>query len=267
MHDYSTELAFAIDVARRGGRIAMSHFGRDPEARKKDDGSWVTEADWSVEAQIRLRIARTFPDHNILGEEEGLTAAGGGDPHPDAPTWIVDPIDGTNNYMRGIPIWATLVALRVGDETVVGVAHAPALEETYDGATGLGARMNGESISVDDAGSIDDAMFCFADANSFDRYDLRDVFDELTAGTYRNRGFGDFWGHMLVARGAAHIMIEPSLKVWDVAALQPIVSEAGGKLTRLDGGPWIDEGGCLSTNGALHDDVLKLLAAKGPSGR
>ena len=97
MHDFSTELEFALDTARRGGRIAMAHFGRDPEARKKDDGSWVTEADWAVESQIRLRIARTFPDHNILGEEEGLTAAGGGEPHADAPTWIVDPIDGTNN--------------------------------------------------------------------------------------------------------------------------------------------------------------------------
>ena len=242
----------------------MSHFGRDPEARQKDDGSWVTEADWAVESQIRLRIARTFPDHNVLGEEEGLTAAGGGDPHPDAPTWIIDPIDGTNNYMRAIPIWATLLALRIGDESVVGVAHAPALDETYDAAVGLGARLNGDPIRIDPVSSLDEAMFVFADAQSFVDYEMSAVFDELRATVYRNRGFGDFWGHMLVARGAAHIMIEPSLNVWDVAALQPIVSEAGGRLTRLDGGQWVDGGGCLTTNGVLHEQIRDLLAAKSP---
>ncbi|MDQ4144613.1 MAG: histidinol phosphatase [Actinomycetota bacterium] len=263
MHDYSTELAFALDVARRGGRVAMSHFGRNPEARQKDDGSWVTEADWAVESQIRLRIARTFPDHNILGEEEGLTAAGGGEPHPEAPTWIVDPIDGTNNYMRGIPIWATLVALRVGEESVVGVAHAPALDETYDAAVQLGARMNGQTIEVDRTESLSEAMFVFADAQSFVKYGIGDVFDELRERTYRNRGFGDFWGHMLVARGAAHVMIEPSLKLWDVAALQPIVTEAGGSISRLDGNPWVDAGGCVTTNGVLHQEVVTLLAERG----
>lgn len=266
MQDLSTELAFALDVARRGGRVAMSHFGRNPEARQKDDGSWVTEADWAVESQIRLRIARTFPDHNVLGEEEGLTAAGGGEPHPDAPTWVVDPIDGTNNYMRGIPIWATLVGLRIGADTVVGVAHAPALDETYDAARDLGARMNGEQIQVDPVTSLDEAMFVFADAQSFIEHGIGDVFDDLRAKTYRNRGFGDFWGHMLVARGAAHVMIEPSLKTWDVAALQPIVSEAGGRLTQLDGSPWVDGGGCLTTNGALHEQLENLIADRGDSG-
>lgn len=242
----------------------MAHFGRDPEARKKDDGSWVTEADWAVESQIRLRIARTFPDHNVLGEEEGLTAAGGGDPYADASTWIIDPIDGTNNYMRGIPIWATLLALRVDGETVVGVVHAPALDETYDAATNLGARLNGDPIHVDPVSSLDEAMFVFADAQSFVDYGISGVFDELRSKTYRNRGFGDFWGHMLVARGAAHIMIEPSLNVWDVAALQPIVAEAGGRLSRFDGGDWIDGGGCLTTNGVLHAQLQELLAEKPP---
>ena len=267
MHDYSTELSFALDAARRGGRIAMSHFGRDPEARRKEDGSWVTEADWAVESQIRLRIARTFPDHNVLGEEEGLSAAGGGDPHPDAPTWIIDPIDGTNNYMSAIPVWATLLALRVGDESVVGVAHAPALDETYDGALGLGARMNGRKIETDPVDSLAEASFLFGGTQAFYDHGLGDVFDHLRSTAYRSRGFGDFWGHLLVARGAAHVMIDPSVKVWDVAALQPIVSEAGGRLSRLDGAPWIDEGGCLTTNGVLHEDLVKLIVDKKGSGR
>ena len=260
MPDYSTELAFAIDVAKLGGRIAMGHFGKDPESRQKDDGTWVTEADWAVESQIRLRIARTFPDHNVLGEEEGLTAAGGGDPKPGAPTWVVDPIDGTNNYMAGIPIWATLIGLRVGEDSVVGVGHAPALGETYDGAIGLGARMNGQAIEVDPIDSFDRAMFCFADVAAFYEHELSGLFENLVGRVYRSRGFGDFWGHMLVARGAAHIMIEPTLNVWDVAALQPIISEAGGRLTQLDGSEWIDKGSCISTNGVLHDRVIEIAA-------
>ncbi|MDQ3877923.1 MAG: hypothetical protein M3290_06200, partial [Actinomycetota bacterium] len=113
MSEPSDYLDAAIELARLGGRVAMGHFGKGPDARTKADGTWVTEADWAAEAQIRLRIARTFPDHNVLGEEEGLTAAGGGSPVEGAPCWIVDPIDGTNNFMAGIPIWATLVALRM----------------------------------------------------------------------------------------------------------------------------------------------------------
>ena len=262
MTDFSTELAFALDVARRGGRIALAHFGRDPEARRKSDGTWVTEADWAVESQIRLRIARTFPNHNVLGEEEGLTAAGGGEPLPDAPTWVVDPIDGTNNYMAGIPIWATLVGLRVDDQSVVGVAHAPALEETYDGAIGHGARMNGEVIQVDPIHSLSEATCLFADPREFSEHGRGKAFEEICAGTFRNRGLGDFWGHMLVARGAAHVMLEPELKLWDVAALQPILSEAGGRMTDFAGASWTKAGDCMTTNGALHDQVVALLSQR-----
>ena len=258
--DYSTALGFALEAARLGGRIALSHFGRSPEARRKADGTWVSEADWAVESQIRLRISRAWPDHNVLGEEEGLTAAGGGAPTPGAPTWVIDPIDGTDNYLAGIPIWATLVGLHIGDDSVVGVAHAPALEETYDGALGLGARMNGETITVDPVEEMAEATFVFADTRSFLERGLTEAFDLLCARTSRNRGFGDFWGHMLVARGAAHIMLEPQLNVWDVAALQPIVAEAGGKLTDFAGKPWIDAGACATTNGPLHDEVVALLA-------
>lgn len=259
MTDLSTELTFALDVARLGGRIALGHFGRNPEAQRKADGTWVSEADWAVESQIRLRIARSWPDHNILGEEEGLTAAGGGEPTPGAPTWVIDPIDGTNNYLAGIPIWATLVGLRIDQESVVGVAHAPALQETYDGALGHGARMNGEAIAVDPVDKLEDATFLFADPRELLERGLASAFDELCVRSYRNRGLGDFWGHMLVARGAAHVMLESGLSMWDVAALQPIVSEAGGKLTDFAGKPWSAAGDCLTTNGPLHDQVVGLL--------
>lgn len=257
-NDYSTELEFALEAARLGGRIALGHFGRDPKQEQKADGTFVTEADWAVEAQIRLRIARTFPNHNVLGEEEGLTAAGGGAPDQDAPTWVIDPIDGTNNYIAGIPIWGVLIGLRIGDTSVVGACHAPALAETYDGALGLGARLNGTSITVEPVASLEEALFLYGGAEHLHAAGWGGFFDEMTGRVHRTRGFGDFWGHMLVARGAAHIMVEPQLKVWDVAALQPIVAEAGGRLTRAGGQPWVDGGSCLTTCGSLHDEVVAL---------
>lgn len=268
MTDYSKELAFARHVAELGGRIAMGHYGRGVggglKREQKKDGTWVTEADWAVEAQIRLRIARTYPDHNILGEEEGLTSAGGGAPVERAPTWIVDPIDGTNNYMAGIPIWATLVALQVERRNVLGVAHAPAIGETYSGALGLGAQMNGEPVRVAEASSLAEATVVFPDTKHFTTLGLKAFHEQLIESAWRSRGFGDFWGHMLVARGAAHVMVEPELSVWDVAALEPIVTEAGGRLTHLDGSPWTSPGSCLTTCGGLHEEVMALLARTTP---
>jgi histidinol-phosphatase len=258
MSDLSTYLEFARDLAEVGGRIAMGHFGTDIERKKKDDGTWVTEADWKAEAQMRLRIARTYPEHNILGEEEGLTAAGGGPPVDGAPTWVLDPIDGTNNFMAAIPVWATLVGLRIEGKPEVGVAHAPALGETYAGATGLGAHMNGEPISVSPVDDISQTTVLFAGVAGFRIAGLDEFFERLVTRAERTRGFGDFWGHMLVARGAAHVMVEPSLRDWDVVALQPIVAEAGGKLTQIDGSAWSDQKSCLTTNGVLHDEVVRL---------
>jgi histidinol-phosphatase len=236
----------------------MGHFRRDPEVRKKADGTWVSEADWAVEAQIRLRIARTFPDHNILGEEEGLTGAGGGQARSSAPTWIVDPIDATNNYIAGIPIWATLVALQFEGRNVVGAVSAPALDELYDAALGTGARMNGEGIHVSDVSVLEEATTVTPGAREFSEHGLAGFYAKLTHRCWRNRGFGDFWGHMLVARGAADVMAEPILNVWDFAALEPIVREAGGRITGLDSEPWRDQGSCLTTNGKLHDEILAL---------
>ena len=251
-------LEFARELAQIGGRIAEGHYRKDPQTKKKDDGTWVTEADWKAEAQMRLRIARVYPDHNILGEEEGLTSAGGGPATAETPTWVLDPIDGTNNFMAGIPAWATLVGLKIDDRAVVGVAHAPSLGETYEAAIGSGARMNGETIAVDPITDFSGATVVFADAASFRVAGLDEFFERLITRSWRSRGFGDFWGHMLVARGAAHIMVEPSLREWDVVALQPIVAEAGGMLTQIDGDDWRDKMSCLTTCGTLHDEAVRL---------
>ncbi len=267
MTDLSRALDFALETAQAAGKIALHHYQQELDAQRKADGTWVTKADWAVEAQIRIRIARAFPNHNILGEEEGLTGAGGGAPHEGAPTWIVDPIDGTNNYIAGIPIWATLVALRVDGESLAAVCHAPVLNETYDGAKGLGARMNGHAISVDPIVRLEDATFCHAGARSFRDTDNIGLYEKLVARAWRDRGFGDFWGHMLVARGAAHVMVEPTLNLWDVAALEPIVTEAGGRISGPTGAPWTEGEMCITTCGTLHDEVLLLVnGRRGPGG-
>ena len=254
----SAALSFALEAAERGGRVAMKHFGKHPPPKQKADGTWVTEADVAVEAQLRLLIARSWPDHNILGEEEGLSAAGGGPPTEGAPTWILDPIDGTHNYMNGIPIWATLIGLRVDEAFTVGVCHAPALGETYDGAVGLGARMNGTRIEARRTDSLETATVLHGDIKSFSKRSQQDFLDAMVEHSWRTRGLSDFWGHMLVARGAADVMVEPELNVWDYAALVPIVTEAGARMTRFDGSDLEDPGSCLTAGAGVHEEVLNL---------
>jgi histidinol-phosphatase len=258
MSGLERELTFALEIAERAGITAMGHFRRDVTSKQKADGTWVTEADRAVESELRSLIARDYPDHNILGEEEGLGAAGGGPEISGAPTWIVDPIDGTNNYMAGIPIWATLIALRVGDDCLLGVCHAPALGETYSAAAGEPARLKDDVITVDPARRLEDATVASSGLESFIDSGLADFYEQLIKRCWRSRGFGDFWGHMLVAQGAVHIMVETAVSTWDYSALLPIVAAAGGRITQIDGTPPRDGGSCLTTNGALHDDVVKL---------
>jgi Archaeal fructose-1,6-bisphosphatase and related enzymes of inositol monophosphatase family len=256
--DLQKALELAMEMAVAGGEQATTRYGPSAQARLKPDGTWVTEADEAAEAAVRKIIAGAFPGHNVLGEEEGSTAAQGGPPNDGAPTWIVDPIDGTHNYMAGIPVWGTLIGLRLDGEMVLGVAHAPALGETYDAARGLGARMNGNPIEVSGISVLGDATLVSTGFEDFENEGLSELYVELTRRTKRSRGFGDFWGHMLVARGAAEIMVEPILSTWDYAPLTAIVEEAGGRITRLDGEPCTHEGSCLTTNGKLHEPVLAL---------
>jgi histidinol-phosphatase len=262
MTDLSAELQGAIEIAQIGGAIALEHFGNDPESHRKPDGSWVTEADVAAERAIRAAIRERFPDHNVLGEEGGSEAADGGPFVHGAPTWIVDPIDGTNNYMSGISVWATLVALQIEERNVVGVCCAPALGEMYDAARGMGARLNAERIRVDPVDDLSEAALVTEGGSGFVRSGYQNLYRSLTERCHRTRGFGDFWGHMLVARGSAHVMLDSNaLKVWDVAALIPIVTEAGGRFTHFDGSEWTGEGDCLCTNGILHDEVVRLAAS------
>jgi histidinol-phosphatase len=218
----------------------------------KPDLTPVTEADRGAEKMIRERLARDRPDDAVVGEEYGETGSG-------PRRWILDPIDGTISYGRGVPIWATLIALEVDGVMQVGVASAPALRRRWWAARGEGAFANGEPIRVSEVAAVEDALLCYTSGRSFDEYGLGDQFRALAKRCWAARGFSDFWGHMLVAEGSADISAEPVMNLWDNAPLQVIVEEAGGRFTDLDGVARSDGGNALSTNGRLHDAALAAL--------
>jgi histidinol-phosphatase len=256
------ELELARELADAADEVSMRNFQRGIKTSTKDDGTLVTAADKEIEQMLRGRIKEVFPEHGLLGEEHGLE----GD--PSKPTWILDPIDGTNNFAWGIPIFATLIALRIDGRTEIGIASAPALRERYEGVRGAGARMNGTAIHVSDIYSIDESRVCYGSHRGIVQYGLGDKWAEILQRCYRERGFGDFWGHMLVARGAAEVMLEPALAIWDVAALEVIVEEAGGRITGFTGAPYPNsrmtskngDPSCLTTNGKLHGELVTALS-------
>jgi histidinol-phosphatase len=250
---FETELAAAHEIADRAGAIAQSYFRTDLQVQWKPDATPVTEADLAIEAMVRDELGRRFPADAIRGEE------GGHDDQGDR-VWIVDPIDGTRNFAAGIQIWATLLALQVDGEYVLGLVDAPALGERYAAATGAGAMCNGRPIHVSAIERNEDAMVVFGDVEAWAGTDRHHRFLQVVHGAKRNRGFGDFWGHMLVARGAADVMIEPALAEWDFAALAVIVDEAGGRVTQIDGSKPAHGGSVVSSNGHVHDEVLSMLA-------
>ena len=238
----------------------MRVYRTDHAVERKADGSFVTPADREVEALLRERIADRYADHAILGEEESGGAREG------APArWILDPIDGTHNYMRGIPVWATLIAHEREGSVDVGVVSAPALGTRWWAARGEGAyraALSGdgeaERIHVSDVETIAESQLIFGElSRTLDHWPgaralLRDC--------WRERGFADFWGFMLVAEGAADVMFDGvDLAPWDTAALIPIVEEAGGRNTDIEGAPGLAAGPRIASNGRLHDEVLRRL--------
>ncbi len=250
---FEEELRFGREVAEEAGRIGMSFFRGTFDVREKVDRTPVTEADLAIEAMVRRAIRERFPDDAVLGEEAGLEGGS-------SRRWIVDPIDGTKNFADGIQIWATLIALAVEGVPVLGVVHAPALGETYEAARGSGALMNGEPIRVSRADRLERASVLHAEVPELLDGPYAAAFLELVRGARRDRGFGDFWGHMLVARGSADVMLEPELATWDWAALWVIVEEAGGTVTTFEGRPPSHGSSVLTTNGLLHDEVVARLA-------
>jgi histidinol-phosphatase len=243
------DLALAFELADLADSITLPRFrALDLAVETKPDLTPVTEADRAAEVALRERIRQARPGDAILGEELGAEGEG-------PRRWILDPIDGTKNYSRGIPIYATLIALEQEGEVVLGVVSAPALARRWSARRGEGAFANGARIHVSQVSSVEECVFSFS-RQGYVRYEgVRQLFER----SWHVRTFSDFWQHMLVAEGSVEIAIEPVLNPWDLAPLQVIVEEAGGRVTDLAGNRRIDGGNGLSTNGLLHDEVLALL--------
>jgi histidinol-phosphatase len=252
---YEHEMAFARGLADRAAEIGTSVYEGDIQVSIKQDLSPVTQADTEIERMIREQIASAFPDDHVLGEEQGGDASAGGR------VWIVDPIDATANFARRIPIWATLIALRVGGEFVLGLANAPMIHERYEAVRGAGATCNGTPIKVSEIGEIEEAQILHAEIEDWLKPPRSEAVLSVLVEARRARGFGDFWGHMLVSRGAAEASIEPALSIWDYAALAVIVEEAGGRVTTMDGGPLRHGGSVMSSNAAIHDELVRRISA------
>ena len=253
--DYASDLELATDLAAAADEISIERFrALDLVVESKPDRTPVTEADRAVEHELRRQLAQHRPDDAVVGEEYGAEGEA-------SRTWLLDPIDATKNYLRGIPVFATLIALVEDDDPVVGVVSAPALGRRWTAARGSGARMNEEPIAVSTVSGLEDAQLSFNDLRTFARFGYGDAAERLAGKVWRVRGFGDFWSHVLVAEGAVDIAVEPIVSPWDLAALQVIVEEAGGRFTDLKGRRSFEGGSVLTTNGLLHDEVLDIFAA------
>jgi histidinol-phosphatase len=247
------DLSFALELADLADAITTERFQADDLiVETKPDLSPVTEADRAVEQVLRKRIAEERPGHSVVGEEFGADDPGGA-------RWILDPIDGTKNYLRGLPVWATLIALEREGRVEVGVVSAPALARRWWAARGDGAFVNGRRIRVSKVADLSDAVLSYASLTSWEQHGLGEQFLTLARSCWRTRGFGDFWSHMLVAEGAADLAVEPEVELWDLAAPQVIVEEAGGRFTDLGGTPTPAGGSVVSSNGLLHHRVLTTL--------
>jgi histidinol-phosphatase len=260
---YDDDLRFAHVLADAADDITTRRFkALDLRVETKPDLTPVSDADRATEEAIRNMLRRSRPRDAVLGEEEGRTGSG-------PRCWVLDPIDATKNYVRGVPAWATLIGLMDGDRVVVGVVSAPALSRRWWAAAGGGA-WTGRSLAkasrlqVSGVNSLGDASFSYSGIGGWAKAGLLDGFMSVAQSAWRTRAFGDFWSHMLVAEGAVDISAEPEVSLWDLAALQVIIEEAGGRFTNLSGVPTPDGGSVVCTNGLLHDEVLALFSGGYP---
>ncbi|WP_214110810.1 histidinol-phosphatase [Acrocarpospora catenulata] len=258
MMGYSDDLRLAHVMADAADDITMRRFKAvDLKIDTKPDLTPVSDADQAVEEAIRGTLRRARPRDAVVGEEFGKTGYG-------MRSWVIDPIDGTKNYVRGVPVWATLIALMDEGRVVVGVVSAPALQRRWWAARESGA-WTGRSLTkatrcqVSAVSRLDDASLSYSELSEWEQADRLGEFLELTRGVWRTRAYGDFWSHVMVAEGSVDISAEPELSPWDMAALTVIVEEAGGRCTGLDGDSPLAAGNLVASNGLLHDEVLKRL--------
>lgn len=245
--------AFGMELADAADRISLQHFRRDLQVNRKPDRTFVTQADTAIEQELRERIAQRYPQHGVLAEEFGAATA-----DRDV-RWIIDPIDATHNYMRGIPVFATLIALERSGTMELGLMSAPALHERWHALRGSGAWSGKRRLHVSKIPRLEDAQIFYASRSAFAAVGKEREFDAVVEPAFRERGFGDFWGYALVSEGAGEAMIEPELAPWDLAAPLIIVEEAGGRLTDFSGRRTYAGGNAVASNGLLHEAILERL--------
>ncbi len=254
------DLALAHELADAADEVTLARFrAQDLQVATKPDLTPVSDADTAVEAAVRRRLAQARPGDAVLGEEQGLVGDG-------PRQWVVDPVDGTKNFVRGVPVWATLVALRVEGSVDVGVVSAPALGRRWWAARGTGAfagasRSGAARLRVSAVADLPDASLSYSSLTGWEEQGRLPGLLGLSRKVWRTRAYGDFWSHVLVAEGAVDASCEPEVSLWDLAALQPVVEEAGGRFTDLSGAATPDGGSVVCSNGLLHDEVLSALRA------
>ncbi|HJZ54779.1 MAG TPA: histidinol-phosphatase [Gemmataceae bacterium] len=254
--DWQSRYELAVEAARMAGDLARAYYETTFDIERKADDSPVTIADKQAEELIRKTLAKHFPDDGFLGEEFGDQPGSSGF------RWVIDPIDGTKSFIRHIPIWATLVGLEYKGEQIGGVAYIPVFGQVYRALRGDGAFMNDRRIRVSEVAQLSDALLCYSSIAWFQKVGRERTFLDLAARTQRQRGFGDFYGFVLVAEGAVDLMLEHGVNPWDVAATKAIVEEAGGAFTDWSGTPTIHTPDVLASNGKLHAQTLELLQTK-----
>lgn len=253
-----TRLDFAVAIAREAGAITLEYFRKEGLAvERKGDDSPVTAADRGAEEHLRARIAEAYPDDAILGEEFGEIEGTSGY------RWVLDPIDGTKSFIHGVPLYGTLVAVEHGGQGVVGVILIPALEECVYAAKGHGAWYTRGSAApvparVSHCSRLAEGLFLTSEVICFDEVGRQEAYARLQSAARLTRTWGDCYGYLLVATGRAEVMSDPYLNLWDAAALQPIIEEAGGTFTDWQGRPTIQSGDAVATNGAVLDEVLAI---------
>jgi histidinol-phosphatase len=254
-------LTFALELCDAADGIALHHFRRDLDLERKPDRTFVTVADQGIERVIRDRIRARYPGHGLVGEEYGTQDG-------DAPTrWYIDPIDGTHNFIRGVPLFGTLLGIEHDGELQVGVISAPAMRERWYAYRGGGAWNSGpdgeRQVHVSRIAALEDAQLLYGSSRDTIASGLMPGFDALIASAWRERGFGDFWGYALVAEGAGEAMFETGCRSWDMAGPIVVIEEAGGKVTDVDGRRSVDGPSFVGTNGLLHAEILRRLRGEG----
>jgi histidinol-phosphatase len=261
-YSLSEDMTLALTLADAADAISLPRFrALDLVVESKPDLTPVSDADRAVETAIRQALAQARPEDSVHGEEFGIEGTS-------SRRWVIDPIDGTKAFVRGVPVWATLIALMQGDEVLVGVASAPAMGRRWWAARGQGAHTRDvsaaqRSIHVSKVADLSDAWLSYSTGSSWAEVGLQDGFDALCRSVWHTRAYGDFWSHLMVAEGAIDLAAEPVVELYDIAALAVIISEAGGILTSTAGDPGPVHRSVLTSNSLLHPAALRVLHPSG----